>query len=249
MTAARSSCSTAFARRTAEAHPPALGGVRRALRRALPWMLVAVSAVASAAAPAERWINDQLRVDMRSGPTFENRILDFLSSGTPVTVLQDGEDWIRVRAAGKEGWIQSQYTTSTPIAADRLKVAEAELTRLRRERETLTEQLVEVRSDAGRLSSTNAEATAELERVRAELEELRRTSASALETASELAALQDEARTMRADLEALRVENATLAVDNRNEGLKWGAAAVLLGGLLALLAFAFGGRRRRSEWA
>lgn len=185
---------------------------------------------------------------MRTGPSFEYRIIEFLSSGMPVTVLETREDWIRVRSGGEEGWIQSQYTTGTPVAADRLDAVQAELARLRPERDALAEELTAARQEAAVLRVEGAEAVTALEQSRAALQELRRTSAEAVETAAALRALRGEAAALRDRLEALERDNLALTTDNRIEGLKWGAGAVALGIVLAMIVSALSRRRRRSEW-
>jgi SH3 domain protein len=231
---------------------PTLG--RRVLFRSALLLLSALALVASAQQAAQaaqqegRWIHDDLRVDMRTGPSFENRIIEFLSSGTPVTVLETREDWIRIRTGDEEGWIQSQYTTDTPVAEDRLAAAQAELASMRRERDTLAEELTAARQEAAVERTARTEAATALEQARADLEDLRRTSANAVETAEALRALRAEASELRDRLQALEEENLLLATDNRNEGLKWGAGAVVLGIVLAMLVSAWGGRRRKSEW-
>ena len=212
-------------------------------------LLGAACAGPAVAEDARRWIHDELRVDMRTGPSFQNRIIDFLASGTPITVLEANDDgWIRIRAKGEEGWIQEQYTTGTPIAADRLAAAERRLAEVRAERERLAAALEEIRGEAGNLGTAYEEASAEVARLNAELERIRRTSAEALETAAALDALQDEAAAMRARMEDLASENVRLAGDNRAAGIKWGVAAVLAGALLAWIAASVGGRRKRSDW-
>jgi SH3 domain protein len=216
-------------------------------------LLLLLTTVTAAGASGDRWIHDDLRVDLRSGPGNEYRILEFLPSGTPVTVLESGDDWIRVRAGGDaggvEGWIQAQYTTDEPIAADRLAEARAALERQRPETRALASDLASAREEIERLETAYAAASAEAERARAELAEVRRTASGALETAAALDALEDEARRLRERVETLGGENAALRADNRVAGLQWGAGAVALGVLLTLIVSAFAGRRRRSEWA
>lgn len=185
---------------------------------------------------------------MRSGPSLRNRIIDFLPSGTPVTVLEAREDWIRVRTGDDEGWIQAQYTTGTPVAADRLEAAQAELARLRQERDTLAEELTAARQEAAVVRAARTETSTTLEQTRSELQDIRRTSANALETAAALRELRAQAAALRTRLGALEDENLVLATDNRNEGLKWGAGAVALGIVLAMIVSAFSRRRRSSEW-
>lgn len=223
----------------------------RSLRRpaAALLFLFACGAGPASAQEAQRWIHDELRVDMRTGPSFQNRIIEFLPSGTPLTVLEENaEGWLRIRARGEEGWIQGQYTTGTPIAADRLAIAERRLAEARAERDRLSATLAELRGEAGDLGSAYEEASAEVARLNSELERIRRTSAEALETAAALEALQDEATAMRARMEDLSNENVRLAGDNRVAGIKWGTAAVFAGALLAWIAASVGGRRKRSDW-
>lgn len=237
---------------TIDSRPLFLRTALRLLLRLSPGLLLA-AASASSAAPAtdadQRWISDQLRVDMRTGPSFENRIIDFLPTGTPLTVLGEQDSWIRVRADGKEGWIQSQYSTDAPIAAQKLKQARADLERLRPERDRLAEQLAQAKDRIDALTSAETAAQAKLAETQAELQRVRRTSAAALETEAALQSLQTEAAQMRTRIDRLSDDNAALAADHRVEGIKWGAGAVGLGVVLALIASAIGASRKRSEWA
>lgn len=221
----------------------------RTLLLALLALLVTGGAATSAQEGGERWIHDQLRVDMRSGPTFQNRIIDFLASGTPITVLETREEWMRVSAKGKEGWIQAQYTTGSPVAAARLQVAQRELAGLAEERDRLADELAQMRGQAGDLDSAYTQATSEVERLQGELESIRATSARALETAAALEALREEARGMRIRVDELSDENLQLRSDNLSDGIKWGIGAVLAGVLVAWMAASFGKRRRRTDWA
>lgn len=219
---------------------------RSLLKSAL--LLLSALALAAYAQDAERWIDDELRVDMRSGPSFENRIIEYLTSGTRVTVLETRGDWSRVRTGDEEGWIRTQYTTSTPIAADRLEAARAELERLRKERDTLAKELTAARQEAEVANVARTETSTELEQTQSELEALRRTTTDAVETAEALRTLRGEAAEMRDRIETLERENLLLATNKRNEGLKWGAGAVVLGIILAMLASAWGGRKRKGDW-
>jgi SH3 domain protein len=195
------------------------------------------------------WIHDQLRVDMRSGPSFEYRIIDFLPTGTPVTVLEDQGEWLRVEARGDEGWIQAQYVTDQPVASLRLS-------RLQQEHAGTQAQLREARARVGALQeelaaleTSHDQASEAVDRLREELERIRAVSASALATAAERDALADEAARLRDQVEALSADNAQLRSDNLVEGLQWGAGAVLAGVLVAWLTAAFAGRRKQSTWA
>ncbi|RLT93138.1 MAG: TIGR04211 family SH3 domain-containing protein, partial [Ketobacter sp.] len=99
------------------------------------------------------YIHDNLRVDMRTGPSVEYRIIDFLRSGTSMEVLKESGEWIMIRTDGKEGWIQSQYTTEEPIARDQLARALKQIQSLQSENSSLKSQLSETRSELGGLKS------------------------------------------------------------------------------------------------
>ena len=60
--------------------------------------------------------------------------------------------------------------------------------------------------------------------------------------------LQEESELLKVDLEKLKVENVRLSEDNIAEGIQWGAAAVLLGVILAWLISKSTAKKRRSEW-
>jgi SH3 domain protein len=58
------------------------------------------------------YIRDEVRVNMRSGPSADYRILRVLSSGEQIARLQKNENWVLVRTAdGKEGWVPIAYVT------------------------------------------------------------------------------------------------------------------------------------------
>jgi SH3 domain protein len=63
------------------------------------------------------WLRDVLYVNIRTGPSNNNRILQTITSGTRMEVLEKPEDvdFYRVRTEdGLEGWIPSQYLVTEP---------------------------------------------------------------------------------------------------------------------------------------
>lgn len=206
------------------------------------------AALAADAGGPRHWIHDQLRVDLRSGPSFEYRIIDFLPTGTPLTILEEGDAWVRVQARGEEGWIQAQYVTDQPVAALRLARLQDEhaatvdaLERSRARAQALEAELAE-------LSTAHEQASAAVERLREELGRVRAVSAAAIETAAERDALAEVRAELDARVETLAQENERLRWDNRVEGIQWGAGAVLAGAILTWIVWAFASRRRPSSW-
>lgn len=48
-------------------------------------------------------------VNLRSGPGTQNASLGILSPGTPLTIFEDLGDWLRVNAAGREGFVHERF--------------------------------------------------------------------------------------------------------------------------------------------
>ena len=69
-----------------------------------------------------RYVIDVIRVDLRTGPSMDHRIIDFLKSGTAMKIIKTGPDskWTQVKLTrngkDKQGWIQSQYLSAKPVA-------------------------------------------------------------------------------------------------------------------------------------
>lgn len=218
------------------------------LRQLVALTLLAAALGSAGAADQQLYIHDELRVDFRSGPGNNYRIKDYLPSGTELEALEERGDWIRVRADGEEGWIQSQYTTTEPIAEVRLARVQDQLSRVTEARDRLRSELESLRAQMEELSNRYADASGRAERLQSELEALRETASSAIETKAAYDSLQQEADELRARLDELASENARLEEDRLIRGMKWGAAAVIAGMLLAWLLTRLAGRERENRW-
>ncbi len=194
------------------------------------------------------YIHDNLRVDMRSGPSVEYRIIDFLRSGTSLELMKVSGEWIQVKAKGKEGWIQSQYTSETPIARAQLTKALQQIQALQQENSTLKKQLGSTQQELNGLKSDHRQVTTSTEKLQKELDHIQQISRNAITTEAAYRQLQEESELLKVDIEKLKVENIRLSEDNLAEGIQWGAAAVLLGVILAWLISKSSAKKRRSEW-
>ncbi len=60
-----------------------------------------------------RYVSDMLIITLRAGKGREYRVIKTLKTDTPVEVLEENEDYLRVRTdEGEEGWVAKQYITS-----------------------------------------------------------------------------------------------------------------------------------------
>jgi SH3 domain protein len=136
----------------------------------------ALLVVATSAARAERaWVRGDVRLNVRTGPGTEFRIIEMLTTGDEVRVIERGTDWIRVALAekGEEGWIPEGYLQTEPPAALQLEEVRAELARVRAELEAATTETGRLKETGETLASRDGEQRAAIDRLTQENVELR----------------------------------------------------------------------------
>jgi SH3 domain protein len=138
-------------------------------------LCLALGLLGSQASAAERaWIKGEVRLNLRSGPGTNYRILDGVKTGDVLTVLNRKESWTEVRTEeGKSGWIPAGYLDTTPPPTIRLEQLETERVQLREQLEKLDGEAQELRSTNETLSASDSEQTNEINRLTRENLELR----------------------------------------------------------------------------
>lgn len=213
--------------------------------------LVCLSLISLAGHGQTRYVTDDVRIELRAGPSLEYRILRYLSSGARVEALQSDEDagYTRVRVAddGEEGWVLSRYLQTDPIARERLRAAERNLEQARA-------RVGELEAEVARLTEELARTRAELESAAArgddaakELADLRSASANVIAIRDENEQLKRRAAEAEQRINRLVMENTELASDSRQDWFLAGAG-VLLGGIVIGLIAPSLRRKRRSSW-
>jgi SH3 domain protein len=116
---------------------------------ALMGVVIPLALAATFARAETAWIKDEVRLNLRTGPGVQYRIMGVVKTNESVEVLARGEGWTQIRIRGQEeGWIPVGYLQPTPPAAVLLVRAEEEV-------ETLRQQLTAVTSEAAALRETN----------------------------------------------------------------------------------------------
>jgi SH3 domain protein len=217
--------------------------------RALHLMWILALAAAAAEAQTTRYVTDSLKLEARSGPGVDNRILRMLESGTPVQVLEDSEGWSRVRLPGDdEGWILTRFLMDNPPARGRLASVSAALDSAREEVTTLEAQLTRLGTENDDLRQSVFALETKATALATELAELKRTAGAAV-------ALRDENRKLLRDSKLLQERYDTLDREHitlrhaRNRDWFVAGAGVLLGGILLGLVIPKIRWRRRKSWS
>jgi len=193
-------------------------------------LLIVLIAVFLSTAPAvqadTRYVSDRLVITMREGRGTEYRIIRTLKTGTPVEVLEEDEQYMKVRTEdGREGWVLKRYITSeTPKTVvieglraerDRLKAGLDDLNRriaeLRRE---LEKERQARRSEQGRLKKEIRAREAELSEVRAELEAVNRKYRTFMDASKNVVEIIKERDLLRKERERLAADKTRLLREN-----------------------------------
>ena len=213
----------------------------------LAWVLVWLLALGQVVLAAHWYIRPSAEVPLRRGQGTEYKIIAIVPDATEVELLEEQDDWARIRlASGKEGWILKRYLSSDePLA---MQLAQA-----RKENEDLTRQLEAVNQDLAALQETHGQAQQDLaaclserESITEDLKELQKDADSIEAEKKQLAKLKRQQKELQNRLVVLEEENTAL---KKQASLMWflaGAGVLLLGWILGWI-MGRRNRRRRSS--
>jgi SH3 domain protein len=129
---------------------------------------------ASPALAERAWIKDELRINLRTGPGVQFRIVGRLKTGDTVEILETGEGWTKVRLAELgDGWIPEGYLQPTPPARLRLDQSEDQTQDLRDRVEELSRKNTELTGENATLAGRDGDQQEQISRLTRENMELR----------------------------------------------------------------------------
>jgi SH3 domain protein len=217
----------------------------------LRWAGLVVLAFEMLAQAQTRYVTDRTIVELRRGPSTEYLILRNLEAGEQVDVLEQNEEqgYSRVRVAdqGTEGWILTRFLTAEPIARERLAVAERALTGARERVATLEAQNEQLTRDLAATRTELEQARANHETASRELADIRTAAANVVEIRDRNTSLQQRLVQRDQEVEQLTADNARLAGRSNQNWFVVGAAVLLAGIVIGLVAPSLR-RKRRSDW-
>ncbi len=120
-------------------------------------------------AMATSWVRDEVKLNIRTGPSLEYRILATLVTGDSADVLETGDGWTRVRdAQGREGWIPEGYLQDTAPAVVKLRGLEQEAQKLRDQMQQTNAEADELRQKHQQLAESTGTRQGEMDRLKEE---------------------------------------------------------------------------------
>lgn len=218
------------------------------MRRMVAFLILGLAAT-TAAGQSVRYIQDFIKVPLRTGTSTQNKILRMLPSGARVELLEEsGDGYARVRSEeGTEGWILSRYLMEEPSARDRLALAQKSLAAQQDENQSLKREINTLKAHAAEMDRSNKELETTNADLSQELESVRRTAGRSLAIGKENENFRQELARKNDELEALVRENAQLNDRSQRDWFLAGAG-VALGGLVLGLIIPRIPWRRRKRW-
>jgi SH3 domain protein len=217
--------------------------------KCLVLFLLVILAAGSAHADTA-YISDDLNVAIRSGKTFQHRIMRFVPSGTPVEVLQrDDDGYVLIRTPeGTEGWLEGTQLSRQPHARDRLAQAERQMDGLRERLTQVEDRVSTLRDERDEARARVQETEAAIEAMITEMETLREAAARPMEIARENERLQDLAGQYRMRAEALESRLGELRQSEQRQWFLIGAGVAVGSALLGIILTRIRWRRRNDGW-
>ncbi|MCP5264726.1 MAG: TIGR04211 family SH3 domain-containing protein [Burkholderiaceae bacterium] len=216
--------------------------------RLFHWLIAALLFGAGAAAHAQqvRYVTDLLKLESRTGPGVEHRIVKLLESGTRLTVHEEKNGWSRISAPGvDEAWILTRYLQEESSARARLEAAITRMEAAQKSAGELREELKTLRATHKSLEQSRDKTDSRAKSLDAELSALKRTAASAVQIRDENERLTKETEKLGSELNALQRDYKNVRESRERDWFIAGAGVLLGGIVLGLLIPALVGRKRR----
>lgn len=200
----------------------------------------------STAVSAEtRYVNDKMKITMRTEPGVDRKIIALLAVGQKVELLESGDEWTRVRLTnGKEGWVLSRFLTDKVPSRIELEI-------LTRKHKGLLSRVSSLLEENKALKTENNTFRTELSANKKRLQELDKAYNALKTESADFLVLQSKYKKT-----AVKLAEQTKKADQYeedltkilwNQNIKWflsGAGVLILG---FIIGFSTKRQRRRSS--
>jgi SH3 domain protein len=120
------------------------------------------------------WVKDEVRLNVRTGPGTEFRIVSSIGTGDSVRIVERAESWTKVRMEdGSQGWVPGGFLQTEPPARVILEQQQSGSQELSDRLQALSEEVETLRAQNQQLSANEAGRSAEIERLTRENMSLR----------------------------------------------------------------------------
>jgi len=101
-----------------------------------------------------KYVGDLTEITFRTGPGIDHKIITMLKSGLTVEVIQEEEDWTKVRLPSeREGWVLNRFITSSPPSSLLLKGLKEKNKVLMLQNVSLLEENMKIQAQSDKLAA------------------------------------------------------------------------------------------------
>jgi len=190
-------------------------------------------------AASNKYVIDHILITMRSGMGSEFQILRTLPSGTELEILQvnqeTGYSLARTVKNKVEGWVLTQYLSSTPIHRDRLAKIEKKLAAVEKENAQLKSNSKKSGKQSSVLQKEWDSLQAVNDKLTMDLNRIKNITKNPVKLSAENATLKSASNEMEKEITFLRKENQVLKNSSENDGYITGASILIAGLILGFI--------------
>lgn len=213
-------------------------------------ILLATVLFSTTVASQTRYVTDDFKVMLRTGPSVKNKIVDSLNSGTRLEVLREdaGKGHSQVQtSSGKIGYVLTRFLSNNRSARSRVKSLEGQLKQLRSKPGELQALLATSQEENQELISQNTRLTNQFRTSSQELIQIREVSADAVNLSQRNARLETEVQQLLLQLDDIRIQNQDFSDQDSKSWFILGVGAILIGLLLGWI-LSIARQPRRQSW-
>jgi len=211
-----------------------------------PFALLFLFLLASTSQAATWYVKPSSEIPLRRGQGTGYKIVAVLRDGTPVTLLSDGNSWVRVRLQnGKEGWILKRYLSREKPCKEQIITLQESNAMLQQELTTTREELQQLKNQQNKTEQELTACIEERDKARADYARLEQDTKNVVATKNALQKAQQQLGQLKERMAALELENTGL---KKSSAIMWfltGSGVLLLGLIIGLIC-GKRNRRRRS---
>ena len=197
-----------------------------------------------------RYVTDDFKVMVRTGPSVKNKIVDSLSSGSRIEVLREdaGNGHSQVQtSSGKIGYVLTRFLSVNGSARNRVKYLEGQLKQLRSKPGELQTLLATSQEENQELIAQNIRLTSDFKVASEELARIKEVSADAVNLSERSAKLEVEVQQLLLQLDDIRIQKQDLSDQDNKRWFVLGVGAILVGLLLGWI-LSIASRPQRQSW-
>ncbi len=219
------------------------------MKNFLALLLFCVALMAKAETPI--YVTDQIQVMVRSGEGTKFKIINRLSTGSALVLLQKSPEsgYTKVRLKnGQEGWILSRYLTDQPVAQWLLDSARKKLKRIGEENTSIKVKLKTLQTETVETKSNNRNLSTQSEQLQKEISEIRQTASNALQIKKQRDQFQERVINLERELQKIKRDKQALEDSTEQDWFMIGAGVLFAGIVLGLVLPQISWRRKTSSW-